>query len=91
MNTAPPNIPNHLVWAILTTLFCCPPLGIVSLINAAKVNSLITGGDYAGARAASDAARKWAIASAVAGPVLFVLYLLFAGGMGVMANLFNGG
>ena len=34
---APP--PNHLVWAILSTLFCCLPLGIASIVFAAQVNS----------------------------------------------------
>ena len=33
---APP--PNNLVWAILSTLFCCLPLGIVSIVYAAQVN-----------------------------------------------------
>jgi len=27
--TPGPYVPNHLVWAILSTLFCCLPLGIV--------------------------------------------------------------
>ena len=27
------NIPNHLVWAILSTLFCCLPFGIVSIVK----------------------------------------------------------
>jgi hypothetical protein len=36
MNTvSQENIPNHLVWAILATLFCCLPLGIVSIVYAA--------------------------------------------------------
>lgn len=38
---APPNVPNHLVMSILCTLFCCLPLGIVGIINAAKVNGLV--------------------------------------------------
>ena len=38
MNTATPQVPNNLVWAILTTLFCCLPAGIVSIVYAAQVN-----------------------------------------------------
>ena len=44
MNALPPAggsteyVPNNLVWAILTTLFCCLPLGIVSIVHAAKVD-----------------------------------------------------
>ena len=40
MNNASTQVPNHLVWAILATLFCCLPTGIVSIIHAAKVNGL---------------------------------------------------
>ena len=42
-------IPNHMVWAILTTLFCCLPFGIVSIVHAARVDSLSAAGDIAGA------------------------------------------
>ena len=31
MNATAPQVPNHLVWAILTTLFCCLPAGIGSI------------------------------------------------------------
>ena len=34
----PPYVPNHLVWAILVTIFCCLPFGIVSIVYAAQVN-----------------------------------------------------
>ena len=89
MNTSTSQVPNHLVWAILTTLFCCLPLGIVSIINAAKVNGLVAAGDIAGAQAASAAAKKWAIWSAIAGPVLIALYVVFmlvVGGLGAAAG-----
>ena len=54
-----PAIPNHLVGAILTTIFCCLPFGIVSIVYAAGVNSKVAAGDIAGARAASDKAKTW--------------------------------
>lgn len=54
---APPN--NYLVPAILVTLFCCLPGGIVAIINATKVNSAYAAGDVAGAQAASANALKW--------------------------------
>ena len=40
------NIPNYLVQAILTTLFCCLPFGIVAIVYAAQVNTKIEAGDY---------------------------------------------
>ena len=59
--------PNYLVWSILTTLFCCLPAGIVSIIFAAQVNSKFAAGDYAAAESASNNAKRWAIISAVVG------------------------
>ena len=50
MNQPPPlsrpvYIPNHLVWAILTTLFCCLPLGVVSIVYASQVDGRRAAGD----------------------------------------------
>ena len=53
-------IPNHLVWAILATLCCCLPTGIVSIVFAAQVDGKAASGDYDGARKASDNAKLWA-------------------------------
>ncbi|MDP3968934.1 MAG: CD225/dispanin family protein [Nocardioides sp.] len=77
----PPD--NNLVWGILTTLFCCLPLGIVSIVNAAKVDALWTGGRHAEAQAAADAAKKWAIIAAITGVVIFLGYLLFVVAIGL--------
>ena len=76
-NTAPGQPPpNNLVFAILTTLFCCLPLGVASIVFAAQVNSKWAAGDYAGAQEASDKARKFAMWGAIAGVVLIVLYIV---------------
>ncbi|MDO4709008.1 MAG: CD225/dispanin family protein [Pseudomonadota bacterium] len=72
------KIPNNLVWAILSTLFCCLPLGIVSIVHAAKVDGLVAAGDYAAAQQASDNAKKWAMISAGVGIVLGLIYLILA-------------
>lgn len=78
---AAPKPPNHLVWAILTTLFCCLPFGIVSIVFAAQVDSKYNSGDAAGALQASENAKKWAIAAAVSGIVIVVLWgMLLAAG-----------
>ena len=53
------NIPNYLVHAILVTVCCCQPFGIVAIVYAAQVNSKIAGGDIAGAQQASDTAKMW--------------------------------
>lgn len=87
MNTTSSYVPNNLVWAILSTLFCCLPLGIVSIVFAAQVNGKLAAGDVAGAQEASDKAKKWAMWSAIAGVSLVVLYIIFIFAMGGMAAL----
>lgn len=75
---AGPKPPNYLVWAILSTLFCCLPFGIVSIVFAAQVDSKYNTGDLAGAQRASDNAKKWAIAAALTSVAIFVLWILVA-------------
>ena len=87
MNATAPQVPNNLVWAILTTLFCCLPAGIVSIVYAAQVNGKLAAGDVAGAQEASDKAKKWAMWSAIAGVSLVVLSIIFIFAMGGMAAL----
>ena len=56
----PPEIPNYLAQAILVTIFCCLPFGIVSIVYAAQVNGKLAVGDINGARDASKNAKMWA-------------------------------
>jgi Interferon-induced transmembrane protein len=71
---AQPN--NYLVWAILTTLFCCLPLGIVSIVKSTQVSGLWAQGQYAEAQKASDDAKKWAMWSAIIGAVVIVIAII---------------
>jgi predicted secreted protein len=77
-----PPPPNHLVWAILSTLFCCLPLGVVSIVFAAQVNGKWNGGDVAGARDASNKARTFALWSTIIGVVVGVLYVILVVALG---------
>lgn len=71
---APPD--NYLVWAILTTLFCCLPLGIVSIVKSTQVSGLWAQGQYAEAQKAADDAKKWAMWSAIIGAVVIVVVII---------------
>ncbi|MGO9383061.1 MAG: CD225/dispanin family protein [Mycobacterium sp.] len=64
---------NYLVWAILCTVLCCLPLGIVSIVYSTKVSGLWAQGRYAEAQSAAESAKKWAIIGAVVGAVLYVI------------------
>ncbi|UYW02537.1 CD225/dispanin family protein [Flavobacterium agricola] len=68
---------NYLVWAILSTILCCMPLGIVSIVKSSNVNTLWSQGRFEEAHKASKAAKNFAIYSAVAACVLWVLYVIF--------------
>jgi hypothetical protein len=83
---APP--PNHLVWAILSTLFCCLPLGIAAIVFAAQVNSKYNAGDYAGAQESSRKARAFSLWSTIIGVVLVLLWiaLLAAGAISMSGS-----
>jgi hypothetical protein len=68
--------PNYLVPAILTTIFCCLPLGVVSIIFATQVNSKYQAGDIAGAEEASKKAKMFAMIAARIGAVVIVLAII---------------
>ncbi len=54
--TAPPN---HLVGAILCTVFCFMPFGVVAIVYAAQVNGHLAAGNVEAARNSSRQARMW--------------------------------
>ena len=74
----PPHVPNRLVWAILVTIFCCIPFGIVSIVYAAKVNGMVTRGNIGDARQASKKAKTWAWVAFGTGSVVYVSLILIA-------------
>lgn len=78
--------PNHLVWSILSTLFCCLPLGIASIVFAAQVNGKYAAGDVTGAQESSKKARTFALWATIIGAVFTVLYILLIVGGVVSMN-----
>jgi Interferon-induced transmembrane protein len=70
------SVPNHLVWAIVSTLCCCWPMGIVAIVYAAQVDSKLAGGDYEGAVASSNNAKLWSWISFGGAALLGILYIM---------------
>ena len=62
---APGNVPNHLAWAIVSTVLatclCCPLglIGIVAIVFSSQVNGKLNQGDLEGAQRASANAKTW--------------------------------
>lgn len=75
-NNGQPKPDTHLAKAIISTILCCLPLGIVSIIYSTKVDSLYALGDYEGAINASKKANKWGNWSIGVAAVCWVLYVL---------------
>lgn len=67
---------NYLVWAILSTVLCCVPFGIVAIVKSTKVDTLWNDGRYDEAVRSAEDAKKWAIIAAVSSAVVCVIYLL---------------
>jgi hypothetical protein len=86
----PPGVivPNYLVFAILATVLCCLPTGIVAIVFAAQVNSKLQAGDWAGAQAASKTAKIWCWVSLGLGLGVAAIYVVLLM-LGVMSSLMH--
>ena len=67
---------NNLVLAILTTICCCLPFGIVAIIKASQVNNLFILKQYVAAQASADEAKKWSYIGIATGLVVSIIYVL---------------
>ncbi len=72
---------NNLVWAILATVLCCLPFGIVAIIKSTQVDSFWAAGRYDEA----VQARKWCWVSVIVSVVVVVLYFLLIAGVAGLA------
>ena len=85
-----PKPNSYLVWAILSTIFCCLPFGIVAIVQAAKVDGLWRNFQYEEAQEASDKAKKWVIIAAIVGIVSGIVYtVLVTKGVIAAGDLMN--
>lgn len=79
---------NYLVWAILGTIFCCLPFGIVSIVYASKVDGLWLTGNYF---AATEAARKaktwfwWSFGIGLTANIIVLIYYICVAVIGLSA------
>ena len=76
---AEPCPPTNMVWAVLATIFCCIPLGIVGIIYANKVTKCYLTGDLEGAKKASETGAWWIIAAITIGVIWRPVSLLSCG------------
>lgn len=76
-----PRPNTYLVLAILATIFCCLPFGIVAIVQASRVDNLWNSRQYAAAQDTSRKARNWVIAAVATGLLVSIIYfiLMWAG------------
>src|SRR5215216_5144554 len=84
----PDKVPNYLIPAIISAL-CCFPLGIISIIFAAQVNSKVTAGDMAAALDASKKAKMFSYIFIGLGLVAWICYFIFGAGLLGLSILSN--
>lgn len=68
---------NYLALAILSTIFCCLPFGIVSIVFASKVDSQWNAGDYNGAMESARKAKTWFWLAFGIGLVVDIIWLIY--------------
>jgi len=77
----PKKIEDHLVKSIIATVCCCVPFGVVGIVYATQVGTLLRKGDRAAAEEASRKAGLWSTLAIGIGVVLnalaFALTLIY--------------
>lgn len=63
--------------AIISTILCCWPLGIVAILRAVKVNRLWEAGFYKEAERYASSAKRWAIFAMIAGVIVNIAMFCF--------------
>ena len=69
---------SNLVWAILSTILFCLPLGLVGVYYSMKVDPLYLQGKYEEAQAMAKKSLNWSIAGCITGIVLAVIYAILS-------------
>ena len=88
----PPQVKpnNYMVFAILTTVFCCVPFGVLAIIYASKVNSLWAMGQYDAAYYNAGKAKLWSIVAAAVGAIFIIAYVYFLSAGIISLDLLKG-
>lgn len=79
MENKPSRPSSYLALAIISTILCCLPTGVVSIIYSTKVNGLYADGKYEEAKKASRHAKTWGLVSIGIALFGWIIYILFFG------------
>lgn len=76
---------DYLIPAILVTVFCCLPIGIVAIVKSVNVRRSIENGDFATAEESSKAAKKWTIIALIVGIIWITIWVIVRIATGIAA------
>ena len=79
MENKPARPSSYLALAIISTILCCLPTGIVSIIYSTKVNSAYEDGKYDEANKASRNAKTWGLVSIGIAFFGWIIYFIIFG------------
>ncbi len=82
----PPRPKTWLVESILATLFCCLPVGIVGIVNAARVNTLHDQTLYEKSKHASARAKRWTLVTLGIG-IIYLIFILIMVAIGSSSSI----
>ena len=88
IESKPPRPNNYLALAIVSTILCCLPAGIVSIVYSTQVNNLYADGKFEAAERASKNAKTWGIVSVGVALIGWIIYVVFFGFafLGIMSS-----
>jgi hypothetical protein len=66
---------NYLIWAIVVTLCCFPPTGIVAIVYAVQAKEKFDKGNFADGVKTLQKSRRWSLASVVVVAALIIIQL----------------
>lgn len=89
MENKPARPSSYLALAIISTILCFLPTGIVSIVYATKVNSAYEDGNYLEAEKASRSAKTWGLVSIAIAVVGWIICILIFG-IAIFGAIANG-
>lgn len=71
-----PTVRTYLSWALVATVLCFLPLGLVALYFGLRVNGAIAGGRRDDAARYSRIARRWLVATVLVGALIYAIVVI---------------
>lgn len=68
------TVNNQMVKAILVTVLCCLPFGIVAIIKSSEVNGKLAVGDIVGAQMSASSSSDWSNMAIIFGLIFGIFY-----------------